>query len=93
MAKDKVVRRAAKREPVKTEGVPGELYPADSLFMRVDAGTAKLEDGRSYELSHTMGGAMMVRSEKSGRWWALSWQEAVELAIKAGIDQEEAPSA
>lgn len=68
---------------------PGTIHPKKSMFLRVHIGEAKAEDGSVYEMSTGMDGAPIIHSVKSGRWFSLSWQEIVNMAVEAEIDNEE----
>lgn len=65
----------------------GKLYPAKSMFLRVSVGTANGDDGSEYELSSVGPHLPMVRSKKSGRFFSLSWDDVVALAMRAGVDE------
>lgn len=68
----------------------GQVHPKNSLFLRIDCGTASDDEGHVYELSTGLGGGLYVKSRVTGRIWSLGWQEAVRLAVEAGIDEEDA---
>ncbi len=69
----------------------GDLKPAKTLVFRQDCGTARGEDEIVYELSINMVcKTPIVRSQKTGRWFFLSWKDIVRLAVKAGVNEEEA---
>ena len=60
------------------------------MFLRVHAGTA--EYGKlKYEMAYLMGGSPIVESKQTGKWFTLSWQDILDLARKAGIDDANAP--
>jgi hypothetical protein len=68
----------------------GRLYPPGTMFLRQNVGNATAENGDVYELTLNVGASHpIIRSEKTGRWWTVSWQELIGLAIKGGIDQPE----
>lgn len=65
----------------------GTLHPSRTLMLRVHVGTAESDDGTKYTLSvNAAGYAPIVHSDKTGRWFTLSWQDIVDLAIAKGID-------
>ena len=68
----------------------GRIYPASSLFLREAGGTAQSDDGIKYELSINPRGEPLIRSEQTGKWFLLSWQEVLDLAIQAGINDPDA---
>lgn len=45
--------------------------------------------GDSYQLSVALDKSPMVRSERTGRTWSLSWEELINQARAAGIDNGE----
>jgi hypothetical protein len=63
----------------------GELHDNGALFLRMSCGTAKGDDSGELELSTTMSGSPIVRSEKTGHWFTLSWQDIVRLAVARGV--------
>lgn len=64
----------------------GEIHDKDSLLMRVHVGTAKSGDD-SYEMSHGMGYTPVVRSLTTGKFFTLCWQDIINLAVEAGINE------
>ena len=72
----------------------GEILGPDAMFFRVSCGEAKNPStGVTYELNTSVGGAPIVRSGRSGKWFVLHWDDILKLACNAGIDetrQEEA---
>ena len=66
----------------------GQIYPKDKLILRMDVGRAENGD-KVYEMSTTMNGAPIVRSEQTGKWWIIGWDELIKLAVEAGIDEPE----
>ena len=80
----------AKRiEPSPPKREVGTIHKKDTMFLRLDSGSAQAEDGKRYELSVSMGNAPIIRSKHSGRWWSISWHELLTLAIEAGVDEKE----
>jgi len=67
----------------------GRIYPKKTMFLRQHVGDAK--SGKTgYEMSFNIGGSHpIIRSNQTGKWWTVSWQELIELAIKKGIDVSE----
>lgn len=71
----------------------GKIHPRGSLFLRVGHCSAKSSSGQEYELNTLMHGAPCVRSEATGKYYVISWEEILGMAIEAGIDEAEAPHA
>ncbi len=66
----------------------GQLHPPTTLFFRIDVGTAKDPNGSVFEITaHTADKTPIVRSEKTGRWFTLSWEDIINLALEAGIEK------
>ena len=66
----------------------GKIYPSKSLILRVDCGAA--DDGsQTYKMSTTMTGEPIIESGSTGKYFVLRWQDIIEMAIEAGIDNEE----
>lgn len=71
----------------------GTIHPSGSLLLRSSRGDAEAVDGRKYEFSTTLHGQPCIRSEKSGKYFVVSWEELLQMAIDAGIDNAEVPDA
>ena len=67
----------------------GTIHSSGTLFLRMEIGTATGSDGTKYELSQSLSGQPMIRSGTTGKWWTVSFEELIEAAIEAGIDQPE----
>ena len=65
----------------------GKIIEKDVLMMKTFIGSAEMS-GKSYELSTSMNGAPMVQSNQTGRWFALTWDDIIKMALEAGIDKE-----
>lgn len=67
----------------------GKMHPASAMFFRVSAGEASHEEtGESYELSTSAHDrAPIIHSRQTGKWWTMSWQGLVDLAVNEGIDE------
>lgn len=66
----------------------GTIHPARSLFLRTGIGSAR--DGeKAWEISNLLNGRPIVRSETTGKWFTLSWEDVLDLARDAGIDEPE----
>lgn len=65
----------------------GTIHESNTLFFRIEAGTATSPEGNKYELSiGVSGNAPIVHSNKSGQWFTLTWNQIIRMAIEAGID-------
>ena len=75
--------------PLSVEGPPmvGILKGKGTLIMRQHVGEATDDEGREYELTLTMGMEPIVRSEQTGKYYILDWDDIISLAIEAGIDK------
>ena len=68
----------------------GELLPKDALILRVNVGTATdEEEGIVYEMTTAPGRNPLVKSNKTGKTFALSWSDIVNLAVARGINNPE----
>lgn len=66
----------------------GEIHPPRTLFLRQNVGTLTGDDGSQFEATVNMGDLTpILKSEKTGKWFTLSWQDIVEMGIEAGIDE------
>jgi len=67
----------------------GEIHEKDSLFMRVDMGsaTATMESGEVFnlELSTGLNGSPLIRCAETGKWFSITWREILDLAYHRGI--------
>ena len=63
----------------------GKVYPPRSMFLRVHCGEATAGKLK-YEMATLIAGMPIVESKQTGKWFTLSWQEIIDLAVKAGID-------
>jgi hypothetical protein len=66
----------------------GTIHPKKTMFLRQDCGKAK-GDKVEYELTAAMTGEPIVRSSLTGKFFTLSWENIIDLAIEAGIDKED----
>ena len=66
----------------------GTIFPESSMFLRKAVGTAESQGGQKYELTTSVPrGSPIVRSEKTGKYWTISWDELITLARTSGIDR------
>lgn len=68
----------------------GTIHSKDTMFMRETVGEAVDETlGITYEMTTNIGnGAPIVASSKTGKKFTLSWEDIIDLAIKAGVNEE-----
>lgn len=67
----------------------GTLSPPKTLFFRVDAGEAAERGGDTYQLAIDVASNVpIIRNQRTGRWFSLSWRDIIGLAKTAGIDEE-----
>lgn len=66
----------------------GIIHPKDTLFLRQAIGSATL-NGIKYDLDMTVSGFPLIRSEKTGKWFSVSWEALIKQAIDEGINEEE----
>lgn len=64
----------------------GEILPPGISFLRLASGTAE-RDGVIYTLSTSAMDSPIVRSERTGKTFHLSWSDILDMAIEAGIDE------
>lgn len=71
----------------------GKIHPKKTLFLRVDVGKATDENKNTYELSTNINdNSPIVCSEKTGKWFTLSWTDIMNLARDANIDKPDSQS-
>lgn len=68
--------------------MPGTLHDPHVITMSRPVGVAE-SAGDSYELSVAIDKSPMVRSGRTGRTWSLSWEELIDQARAAGVDEGE----
>lgn len=66
----------------------GELHEPKTLMFRVEVGTAQgPTPGNKYEMTVSAGDySPIIRSQQTGKWFTLSWQDILALAVTKGID-------
>lgn len=67
----------------------GKIYPSSSLIMRTSYGSARSAEHGEFELNTDLGGSPLIRCEKTGKYWAIGWQELLGMAVEAGIATQE----
>lgn len=76
-----------RKEKTDNDMVVGEVCGKDEMFMGIDAGEASLND-KKYGLSVSMQSTPIVLSRQTGKWYVLTWEDIVRLAVQRGIDAE-----
>lgn len=72
--------------PTPIQSKAGSLHPATTLWFRIEAGTAKGNDGTEFELSTNVGGGNpIIRNLTNGRSWTITWKQLLDLAVSDGI--------
>jgi len=69
----------------------GTMHSRGALFLCIHAGEAAADgsDKPAYHLSvQAVGYHPIVRSEKTGKAFSLTWQDIIALAVAAGIDEK-----
>ena len=65
----------------------GKIHKPKTLFLRDSIGTIKDDEGREYEATLNFGNKTpIIESKQTGKWFTLSWDDIVRIAITAGID-------
>jgi len=64
----------------------GILHDRAKLFLREDIGKAEDQNRNLYEMALGNGFIPMVRSAKTGKFFELPWEEIIDMAKDAGID-------
>lgn len=67
----------------------GEIIGPEVLIMREHVGTATAKDGTVFEMSQNLDRSPLIENKKSGKKYALSWAEIIDLAIENGICAED----
>lgn len=73
----------------KAKKIIGKIHPRKTMFFRQAVGTIKDDEGNEYGATFNMGGMHpIIESKQTGKWFTLSWDDIVKLAIKAGVDKK-----
>lgn len=64
----------------------GQIHPPRTMFLRVHCGEATAGKLK-YEMATAIAGMPIVESKQTGKWFTLSWQQIIDMAVKAGIDE------
>ena len=72
------------------ENTLGEVMPKETLILRHAVGDAKGgPDGAEYSLTANFANLQpIVESKQTGKFWTIGWAQLIELAIKAGVNNE-----
>lgn len=65
----------------------GHFLDKNALYMHVHIGHAEGEKGE-YELLYSMHGTPIIKSQTTGNYFTLTWEDILALAQEAGIDEE-----
>lgn len=65
----------------------GKIVESTTLILRISCGEATDETGMKYELTTSPTGNPIIRSEKTRRFFVLSWDDIIEMAQDAGINE------
>ena len=90
MPKKKKDDSRPKKEPVEVEAkMTVVIHDKGSMFLRHEVGSAKGSDGTEYEMSADFGSMMpIITSKKTGKIAVMRWQNMIDAAVNAGIDEE-----
>ncbi len=80
--------RTATAPPVGSSALfgGGTIHPPRTMFLRVHCGEAKAGKLK-YEMATHIAGMPIVESKQTGKWFTLTWQDIIEQAVRAGIDE------
>lgn len=66
----------------------GKIHPKKTMFLRIEVGKATGINNLAYDLTlNAHNNTPIVESQKSGKWFTLSWTDIINLAVKAGINK------
>jgi hypothetical protein len=64
----------------------GKIHPPRTALIRVHVGDATDECGNKFQMSTLPAqGTPCIYSERTGKYYTLSWQDILDLAIESGI--------
>lgn len=66
----------------------GRIYPSESLILHTSQGSARSAEHGEFELNTNLDGSPLIRSEKTGKYWSIGWQELLGMAVDAGITRQ-----
>lgn len=66
----------------------GKIYPEEAMILRIFVGEGGA-NGKSYEVLTTMSQEPIVQSKQTGKYYHLTWSDIINMAVEAGIDEEE----
>ncbi len=70
--------------------MPGKMIGPQALILREDVGEMTDPKGNSYELTTTLPGrAPLIKSKRTGKTFAMSWEDLVRLAIEEGVNEQD----
>lgn len=66
----------------------GVIHPPQTLFLRQAVGkVTNDENGNEYEIDLVGAMSPCVKSLTTGQWWTISWDDLVQMAVEAGVDE------
>ena len=66
--------------------IKGKILDKDSLYMTIHVGEAGEAKGDKYHLATMIDSSPIVTSEKTDKRFNLSWNDIVNMAVDAGVD-------
>lgn len=69
----------------------GKIYPREAMFITIGIGSAGSIEHGEFELLAGLNGAPIIRNLKTGKHWAIGWQDLIGMAVEAGVADAEAP--
>jgi len=79
--------KAPMETPTLTIDELGELHLAETMILRVNVGKAEGLAGENYHCTVSASTYQpIVRSEQTGKYYTLPWEDIIALAVARGID-------
>lgn len=66
----------------------GRIKPKGSFYLRVHVGKGDQGD-KHYEMSFINGNIPAIESKQTGKFFVLSWNDILDMAVQGGIDNED----
>ena len=66
-----------------------KMFNKNAMILRNYVGEATASDGTKYEMAYDMAGQMLVKSDKTGKTFAMHWQDVIDKAIEQGVDNDD----
>lgn len=64
----------------------GKIHDSKTLMLRFHVGTAEASNNK-YDMAISNANSPIITSEQTGKYFTLSWDDILALAIEAGIDE------